>query len=775
MQAAYHVALTSHRHDCPRPPLPNDSPGQLPASGDEDRDPVLPRNSQHPVERHLGEAAGNQEQQLSLTHLSAPHHRERVIYLDRGVLHPITPAEAGSHLGSQPHQAQERAPLPELLRQQGALELVREKEQTPPDPYQGAGQQQPGPENDRSPMVKRTEPGREQKQAQRHDSEQNDQGGGRPGKEEGRWRVVVARIGKGPAIPLVPLVSESAIHVDVNQLSAGMLSHRPEDSYLRAMLPLPVLRGIYRTDQRARAAYSEAAGIYRIMPRAVCLPADVSDLQRLVCWAAEHRVPLIPRGAGSAMGGGNVGDGVVVDLTRMTGQRFDLQPLKRRALTGTVVTLGDLNAAAAHAGLRLPPDPSSARWATLGGMVATNAAGARSVRYGSVRRWVEALAMITADGELLTLRRGVPPDGGTAVLARFERDAAPAIQEAELQIRSRFPRTRKNSSGYALDAFLSSGDLLDLVIGAEGTLGIVTEIEWRLDPIPPCRGGLRVALGSLDLLSYAVDTLAFCRPSAVELLDRTFLDLVSADRIAGAGLRFPGAQAVLLVELERDDEASLRAALEEATARVRPLGQAVDTAFSPVAAERLWAIRHAASPILAGLPEGRRSLQVVEDACVPLDRMGEYIAAVRTAAGSRDIPVVMFGHAGDGHVHVNLLPEVSRPGWEEQVAGLLAEVTAVVIELGGTPSGEHGDGRLRGHALGRLYGDEIVELFRRLKSSFDPNGIFNPGVILPGTEPPISRLKVGEGAVSLPEDIERGLREIEVSGGYSRSRLELAD
>ncbi|HZN98808.1 MAG TPA: FAD-linked oxidase C-terminal domain-containing protein, partial [Gemmatimonadales bacterium] len=120
-------------------------------------------------------------------------------------------------------------------------------------------------------------------------------------------------------------------------------------------------------------------------------------------------------------------------------------------------------------------------------------------------------------------------------------------------------------------------------------------------------------------------------------------------------------------------------------------------------------------------------------------------------------------------------PEISRPGWEAQVASLLAEVTAVVIELGGTPSGEHGDGRLRSHALGRLYGDEIVELFRRIKSSFDPNGILNPGVILPGTEPPISRLKVGEGAVRLPEDIERGLREIEVSGGYSKCRLELAD
>jgi FAD/FMN-containing dehydrogenase len=388
---------------------------------------------------------------------------------------------------------------------------------------------------------------------------------------------------------------------------------------------------------------------------------------------------------------------------------------------------------------------------------------------------VEALELVTAEGEVVRLRRGHPPEPATAAaLARFVRDAAPSIQAAEPLVRSRFPHTRKNSSGYALDHYLRSGDVIDLLIGAEGTLGIVTDIEWRLDPIPPCRAGLRVALDSLDLLSYAVDTLNLSRPSALELLDRTFLDLVSRDRMAGAGLRFRSAQAVLLVELERDDEASLRASLEEATARIRPLAQAVDTAFSTAAAERLWAIRHAASPILAALPDTRRSLQVIEDACVPVDRMGEYIGRVRSAAQAREIPVVMFGHAGDGHVHVNLLPEVDRRGWENGVAKLLEEVTDMVIELGGTPSGEHGDGRLRAHTLSRVYGPEVVELFRRVKQSFDPLGIFNPGVILPSEDPAISHLKVGRQTVPLPPDIERSLREIEVSGGYGRSRLELA-
>jgi FAD/FMN-containing dehydrogenase len=541
------------------------------------------------------------------------------------------------------------------------------------------------------------------------------------------------------------------------------------------MLPAPDIRGIYRTDLRARAAYAEGAGIYRILPQAVCLPADIEDLRRLVCWAADHHAALTPRGAGSAMTGGNVGEGVIVDLTRMAGGRLEVDAQKRRAVTAAGVTLAELNAAASPYELRLPPDPSSGRWATLGGMVATNAAGARSVRYGSVREWVDGLTLLTSDGETIAFRRGETESGGSpAALTRLGREAVPAIRQSAPLIVARFPRTRKNSSGYALDAYLDSGDALDLVIGAEGTLGIVTEIQWRLDPIPAFRAGLRVALGSLDRLGEAVAALTSCRPSALELLDRSFLDLVATDTLAGTGLRFSGVEVVLLVELERDDADSLRQALEEATARARPLASSVDTAFSAVAAERLWAIRHAASPILAGLPEYRRSLQVIEDGCVPLDRMSDYIRAVRQAARDHGVDLVMFGHAGDGHIHVNLLPEVGRPGWETILGSLLDQVTETIIRLGGTPSGEHGDGRLRAPALARLYGPEIVELFRKVKHSFDPAGIFNPGVILPSGNPPISRLKVGSTAVPLPDDLQRALREIERSGGYGRCRLELA-
>jgi FAD/FMN-containing dehydrogenase len=532
------------------------------------------------------------------------------------------------------------------------------------------------------------------------------------------------------------------------------------------MLPPPAIRGLFRTDQRARAAYAEGAGIYRILPAAVCVPADRDDLASLVHWAAAHRARLIPRGAGSGMGGGNVGDGVVVDLTGLP-RRREIDPAARRARTSANLTLTELNTAADPHRLRLPPDPSSARWATLGGLVSTNAAGARSVRYGSVRRWVESLELVTADGEVATLQRGrASTEGGPSARAieRFARDVAPSLRGARTLVDSRFPRTRKNSSGYALDAYLASGDLLDLLIGAEGTLGLVTAVEWRLDTLPLHRGGLRVALGSLDGLSDAVTALLAHQPSALELLDRSFLELVGEH----------GTDAVLLVEFEGDTAGEVRQMVQRAAQSIRPMATGVDTGLTQAATERLWALRHAASPMLAMLPEDRRSLQVIEDGCVPVERMAEYVRAVRAAAAERGLQVVIFGHAGDGHVHVNLLPEVARAGWEEAVASLLDEVTDALIRLGGTPSGEHGDGRLRAGLLPRVYGEDVLALFQQVKRAFDPLGILNPGVILPSGEPPMRHLKVGAQAIALPADIARGLREIEQTGGYARSRLELA-
>ena len=293
-----------------------------------------------------------------------------------------------------------------------------------------------------------------------------------------------------------------------------MSRDEPRTTHHSAVLtqaPVPLL-----TDPRSRAAYSEGAGIYRILPAAVAVPRGVEELQELVRWAGATGTPLVPRGAGSGMAGGGVGRGVVVDLSQ--GFHWTAPDWPRRRLwAGASVTWAELTAAARPFGLRLPPDPSSGAFATSGGMAATNAAGPRSVRSGSVRSWIEAIEIIDAEGEARRVVRG------TGSRERFTLSA-----DQRRLVEARFPKTRKNSAGYALNHFADSGDELDLLIGSEGTLAFITAVEWRLEPIPADVAGAALGFEQLEQVAEAVPYLVALNPSAVELLDRTLLDFVRA-------------------------------------------------------------------------------------------------------------------------------------------------------------------------------------------------------------------------------------------------------
>jgi len=518
--------------------------------------------------------------------------------------------------------------------------------------------------------------------------------------------------------------------------------------------PQPVL-----TDLRSRAAYSEGAGIYRIVPAAVAVPRGVEELQQLVSWAGATGTPLVPRGAGSGMAGGSVGRGVVVDLSQ--GFHWTTPDWPRRRLwAGASVPWAELVAAARPFGLRLPPDPSSGAFATTGGMAATNAAGPRSVQCGSVRRWIEAIEIIDADGKARRVKRGAG-SGETFPLSADQRRL----------ISARFPKTRKNAAGYALDHYVESGDELDLLIGSEGTLAFITAVEWRLQPIPADLAGAALGFGDLQRLAEAVPYLVALNPSAVELLDRTLLDVV---RDAGAALP-EGLEGLLLIEFERETQAAARGVVGDAVRGLRANTAHVATAVDRASLEMLWAVRRLASPALARLPENRRSLQVVEDGCVPLERLADYIAGIRAAAEGRGIPVAIFGHAGDGHVHVNALPDLTVSGWPEALAALYADAAELLLRLGGTPSGEHGVGRLRAGLLERFYGPAVMALFRELKRAYDSRSLLNPGVIIPSADwAPLADLKLGPEATPIPDDIARRLRELERTAGWGTPKLDLA-
>jgi len=508
------------------------------------------------------------------------------------------------------------------------------------------------------------------------------------------------------------------------------------------------------TDSRTRAAYAEGAGIYRIVPAAVAIPTDVPELQALVRWAAQTRTALIPRGAGSGMPGGNVGSGVIVDLSRGFTD-LNVDPHTRVARAGASVTWAQVTEAARDHGLRLPPDPSSGAFATSGGMAATNAAGPRSVRYGSVRRWIDAVEVVGADGEARTVRRG---DG--------RREMYELTADGRRLIAEHFPRTRKNSSGYALDHFAHSGDELDLLIGSEGTLVFITAVHWRLDPIPPDIAGVALGFSDLAALADAVPFLVSLNPSALELLDASLLRLIPDAPLHAV---------LLLAEFERETSAAARGVVGDAVRGLKHHVAHVETAVDRAGLDKLWEVRRLASPALARLPASQRSLQVIEDGCVPLERLGDYVAGLRSAAERHGVPVAIFGHAGDGHVHVNALPDITRPGWTQSLTRVFNDVVDVLIRLGGVPAGEHGAGRLRAGVLERFYGPSVMGSFGDVKRAYDPLSILNPGVIIPAADwAPLAALKVGEDAAAIPDDIAARLREMERTAGWATPKLELA-
>jgi FAD/FMN-containing dehydrogenase len=529
---------------------------------------------------------------------------------------------------------------------------------------------------------------------------------------------------------------------------------------------------LFSNDERLRAAYAEGAGIYRIVPAGVARPSTVTELVHLLRAARGAGLPVVPRGGGTGMAGGNVGEGLVLDLTALDDGAIHIDSHAATAMTSAGATCAALVRAAALHGLRLPATPSSWRYATLGGMVSNNAAGVRSFRYGSVREWVEAVTLVTADGERTVLERGRGANPPIAAVTRFEEQAAPAIREEAERIRTSWPATRKNSCGYALDRWLRTGDLLDLVIGAEGTLGIITAIRWRLAPIPAMRGGLRLAVADDASLSTALARLAESAASAVEVLDRTFLEFVHDALPPTEQLVARSASAMLLVEFEGNED-EVRESLAEWASRLEPLALDLRVARDPHELDDLWEIRHAASPLLARLGDGLRSMQVIEDGCVPPERLAEYLAALRAIAARHGVRVVLFGHAGDANVHANLLVDVRQAGWPRQVEAIFDEASCAQIALGGTPAGEHGAGRLRAGLLPRVYGKEIVALFGAVKRAFDPEGLMNPGVIVPqgGARP---AFKAAPEAAALPEDIDASLRAMELAGAWDRDRYALA-
>jgi len=332
---------------------------------------------------------------------------------------------------------------------------------------------------------------------------------------------------------------------------------------------------------------------------------------------------------------------------------------------------------------------------------------------------------------------------------------------------------RKESSGYGMAPFVRSGDLIDLLVGSEGTLALFVGVELRLAPAPLATSTVFATFDSLERAVDASRRAREGRASACEMLDRTFLEVAGTESPVPIPM---GSEIALLVEMEADD--ALRAnsaALAMRRAMTAAGATSVILGVEPEVERRLWSLRHAASPALARVSPELKSMQIVEDGAVPPAALPDYVRGVRTILERHATRGVIFGHAGDGNVHVNPLIDVGKPGWRQRVDAIIEETTALVAALGGTLSGEHGDGRLRAPLLPRVWSKAAMARFASLKLALDPEGVFNPGVKIAADGQSVADIKYDPALPPLPPRARQALDRLERERCYATSRLALLD
>ena len=555
------------------------------------------------------------------------------------------------------------------------------------------------------------------------------------------------------------------------------------------------LDGELRLDDVARAIYSTDASEYQERPLAVALPKSEADVRELVRFAAAHRVPLVPRAAGTSLAGQVVGGGIVVDAGRHLNRIVSLDAAARRVRVQPGVVRNDLNRFLAPHGLFFAPETSTASWAMIGGMVGNNSCGSNSIAWGTTRDHLVTARGFLADGSEATFGPLEPAafaaacDGPDSLETRLYRMARDTLGDEATRrlVREAFPRpevTRRNT-GYALDALMDAAALdpasdkpfnfCKLLAGSEGTLFFGVEYELNLMPLPPPGGLLCVHCRSVDealratLVVMRPDRDPAARATACELIDDKILactkDNLEQARNRSFVVGDPGA--VLVVELRDADEAALAATLRGVAAELEAagLGYAYPMLFGDDAG-KVWELRRAGQGLINNLPGDAKPREIVEDTAVAVADLPAYIAEFdRLLVEKHGIDCVHYAHAGAGELHLRPLFDLRSPAGLKMFRDVASDVAALVKKYRGSLSGEHGDGRLRGEFIRAMVGEECYELFRRVKRAFDPQGIFNPGKIIDA--PPMDtslRILPGE-----PEPVHATVFRFADAGGILRA------
>jgi FAD/FMN-containing dehydrogenase/Fe-S oxidoreductase len=475
---------------------------------------------------------------------------------------------------------------------------------------------------------------------------------------------------------------------------------------------------------RRRAEYSSDASNYRVVPRVVAFPREAGEAAAAVRVARESGVPVTCRGGGTSIAGNAVGPGIVLDFSRHMNRVLCVDPQARTAVAEPGAILDDITAAAAGHGLRFGPDPSTHARASIGGSIGNNACGSRALRYGRAADNVVALDLLTASGERLAARRfgreGLAAAG--PVGAALHTAIAPRLG----LIRTEFGRFTRQVSGYSLEHLLpeNGADLAKFLAGTEGTLAVVLGATVALVPSPKAVALAVLGYPGMPEAADATPGLLPHHPVALEGMDARLVNVFRARRGPASVPELPRGDAWLFAETAGDTEAEARAAAGRLIAEAGCLDASVVTGAP---ARALWRVREDGAGLGSRTPAGAPAWPGWEDAAVPPRQLGGYLRDFGALLAEHGLDGLIYGHFGDGCVHVRIDFPLSAPGRYREFAVAAAQL---VGKYGGSMSGEHGDGRARGELLRYMYSPEALEAIAAVKAVFDPGNVFNPGVLV---------------------------------------------
>jgi FAD/FMN-containing dehydrogenase/Fe-S oxidoreductase len=501
------------------------------------------------------------------------------------------------------------------------------------------------------------------------------------------------------------------------------------------------LEGDVHFDRTSRLLYSTDASMYQIEPIGVVVPRHKGDVQAVIEVANRFNVPVLPRGGGTSLAGQTVGHAIVLDFSKYMQNVLEVNQEELWCRVQPGLVQDELNAHVRPMGLQFGPDTSTSNRATIGGMIGNNSAGAHSLTYGKTLDHVLDLTVLLSDGSEVVLkdlspeslenkRRADSPEG------RIYREVARLAQEHRSEILARYPKIMRRVSGYNLDEFTKSQpfNLSRILVGSEGTLGIVVEARMRLVPKPKWT--------ALDVIHFEDDIEALeasqaileTGPYALESTDKMILNLARGNIEQSRKLGFVQGDpdSLLMVEYAGDTADAVKQQVYqlEELRKARRIGYAASLAFKPEEVKAIWGVRKAGLGLLLGTKGDKKPIAFVEDTAVEPAKLPQFIKRFREIITRHDAIAGYYGHCSVGCMHIRPLINLKQPSEVKKMVSIADEISDLVLEFNGAMSGEHGDGLARSHFNKKLFGPVLYEAFCQVKRAFDPKNLMNPGKIV---------------------------------------------